>query len=89
MLDGEVLGGVDYRAIFGRRKDYVAAGLTYTVEFSAGLDAWVPSAETPTLLSGVTSGSIDAVSVPYPFFIITVNGVEKPTFFRITVTLSP
>ena len=81
--------GVDYRAVFGRRKDYVAAGLTYTVQFSAGLDAWVTSGATPTLLSGTTSGSIDAVSVPYPFFIITVNGVEKPTFFRIGVTQTP
>jgi hypothetical protein len=82
--------GVDFRAVFGRRKDYVAAGLTYTVQFSAGLDIWVSSNATPTRLSGISSnGSIDAVSVPYPFFISTARGVEKPTFFRIAVSLTP
>ena len=75
--------GVDFRAVFGRRKDYVAAGLTYTVEFSAGLDVWVPSTDVPTVLA--TDGTIDAVSVPYPFFIPTAHGVEKPTFFRVGV----
>lgn len=44
-------GGVYFRAVFGRRKDYVSAGLTYTVQFSAGLDLWVNSIDTPTLLT--------------------------------------
>ncbi len=80
-------GGVDFRAVFGRRKDYVAAGLTYTVQFSAGLDLWVNSTDTPTLLTGATStGEVDAVSVPYPLFITTPRGAEKPTFFRIFVS---
>lgn len=79
--------GVDFRAVFGRRKDYVAAGLTYTVQFSAGLDLWVNSTDTPTLLTGATStGDVDAVSVPYPLFITTPRGAEKPTFFRIFVS---
>jgi fibronectin-binding autotransporter adhesin len=78
--------GVDFRAVFGRRKDHVAAGLTYTVQFSAGLDVWVNSTDTPTEVSSSTSGDIDAVSVPYPLFIATVNGMEKPTFFRVGVS---
>ncbi len=76
-------GGVDYRAVFGRRKDYVAAGLTYTVQFSAGLDVWVDSSDVPTVVA--SDAEIDAVSVPYPLFIPTVRGVEKPTFFRVSV----
>ncbi|MES2660956.1 MAG: autotransporter-associated beta strand repeat-containing protein [Verrucomicrobiota bacterium] len=75
---------VDFRAVFGRRQDYVAAGLTYTVQFSAGLDIWVNSSDTPTPVA--TDGTIDAVSVPYPLFIPTANGVEKPTFFRVGVS---
>lgn len=80
--------GVDFRAVFCRRKDYVAAGLTYTVQFSAGLDVWVDSNATPTVLTSST-GSVEAVSVPYPFFIATARGVEKPTFFRIAITHNP
>jgi autotransporter-associated beta strand protein len=81
--------GVDFRAVFGRRKDYVAAGLTYTVQFSAGLDVWVNSGDTPTEVSSSTTGDIEAVSVPYPLFINTVNGMEKPTFFRVGVLQAP
>jgi len=33
--------------------------------------------------------NIQAVSVPYPLFINTLNGVEKPTFFRVGVSLAP
>jgi autotransporter-associated beta strand protein len=80
--------GVDYRAVFTRRKDYLAAGLTYTIEFSAGLNVWVPSAATPTLLTSPTStGDVDAYSVPYPLFIDIGGGAfKKPTFFRVVVT---
>ncbi len=82
--------GVDYRAVFCRRKDYQAAGLTYTVEFSANLSTWVPSNATPTRLSAPNSnGPVDAVSVPYPLFIPTARGVEKPKFFRVGVSKNP
>ncbi len=76
--------GVDYRAVFGRRKDYMNAGLTYTVQFSAGLDIWVDSKDPPTVVA--SDATMDAVTVPYPFFILTTRGVEKPTFFRVAVT---
>jgi hypothetical protein len=82
--------GVDYRAVFGRRKDYAAAGLTYTVEFSAGLNVWVPSAVTPTVLTGaggLNPSEIEAVSVPYPLLIdLGGNNFKKPTFFRLTIS---
>ena len=81
--------GVDFRAVFGRRKDYIAAGLTYTVQFSAGLDVWVNSTDTRTEVSNSTTGDIDAMSVPYPLFIETGNGMEKPTFFRVGVSQAP
>jgi len=81
--------------VFGRRKDYVTAGLTYTVQFSAGLDIWVNSTDTPTVLTGAgdaNPSAVEAVSVPYPLFIpFTRNGVpgfEKPTFFRVRVSSS-
>ena len=80
-------GGSDYRAVFGRRKDYLAAGLTYTVQFSVGLDAWVDSTDTPTLLTAPGSaGDMDAVSVPYPSTIPTASGPRHPTFFRLRVS---
>ena len=79
-----ITNGVDFRAVFGRRKDYVAAGLTYNVQFSADLNNWVNSTDTPTVIA--SDSTIDAVSVPYPLFIVTSRGVEKPTFFRVAVT---
>ncbi len=78
--------GVDFRAVFGRRKNHLAAGLTYTVQFSAGLDVWVNNDVTPAVLTGENSGEIEAVSVPYPFFIPTASGFKKPTFFRVGVS---
>lgn len=75
-----IANGVDYRAIYGRRKDFEEAGLTYTVQFSADLLNWVNSTETPTVIGG--DSEIDAVTVSYPFFI---NG-RKARFFRVQVT---
>ena len=74
----------NYQAVFGRRNDYLTSGLTYTVQFSAGLDVWVNSTDTPSVLA--SDATMDAVSVPYPFSIPTANGLKKPTFFRIGVS---
>ena len=79
-----IANSVDYRAVFGRRKDYVAARLIYTVQFSADLNNWVSSEATPRV--DASDATMDAVSVPYPLFIATSRGVEKPTFFRVTVS---
>lgn len=71
---------VDYRALYSRRKDYVAAGLSYVVQFSADLNTWVDNTAGPTVMAD--DGVLQAVTVPYPFFI---NG-HKARFFRVAVT---
>jgi hypothetical protein len=76
-------GGIWY-AEFGRRTDYLAAGLTYTVEFSAGLDQWTPSAAGLTTVA--TGGGIDAIRIPFPNLVPTPSGPKKPTFFRVEVS---
>ena len=81
--------GVDFRAVFGRRKDYEDAGLIYTVQFSAGLDVWVDSSDIPTDVTDSTTGDIDAVSVPYPLFIPVGPEFKKPTFFRVGISETP
>ena len=75
--------GVDLRTLFVCRKDYAAAGLTYTVQFSADLTTWKTSAAVPTVL--VDAGTCQIVSVPYPPF---VNG-RKARFFRVAVGTGP
>lgn len=71
--------GVDYRATFGRLRNYLAAGLTYTVQFSADLATWHDSTSTPVVLA--QDDDVEVVSVPYPLFI---NG-KKARFFRVVV----
>ena len=68
-----------FRAVFARRRDFVAAGLRYTVEFSGDLLTWRASTATPVLVA--QDDEVQAVSVPYPFF---VNG-KKARFFRVKV----
>jgi hypothetical protein len=66
-------------AIFGRRLDYVASGLSYTVEFSADLSQWVASGDTPTVQAA--DSMMQVVSIPFP---PTVNG-QPAKFFRVKV----
>jgi hypothetical protein len=40
----------------------------------------------PTVIA--TDGTIDAVRVPFPNFIESANGPQKPTFFRVEVSSS-
>lgn len=72
-------GTFTFRAVFARRKDFAAAGLSYTVEFSGDLSTWRASTATPSVLA--EDDEMQAVSVPYPFF---VNG-RKATYFRVRV----
>ena len=76
--------GVNHQAVFGRRQDYLTAGLTYTVQFSADLRHWVSSADIPTGLA--SDAEIDAVGVAYPPLIATPSGEAKPQFFRVSVS---
>jgi hypothetical protein len=76
--------------VFGRRKNYQDAGLTYTMQFSADSSHWVDSTaqagdvQVLTATDSVDS-TIEAVSVPYPRFIPVSSGYKKPLFFRIGV----
>jgi hypothetical protein len=74
--------GVDFRALFVRRKDYVTVGLAYTPQFSADMTTWFNSATVPTVLAD--DGTHQIVSVPYPPL---VGGGKKARFFRISVSL--
>ena len=80
---------VDFRAVFARRKDHVAAGLTYTPQFASELEEWVTVNTTPIVMANEGNDEVDAVYIPYPKFIQTSRGYEKPKFFRVGVSLAP
>lgn len=56
--------GTDVRALFIRRADHAALGLSYAVLFSADLAAWQESAAPPVVLA--TNGAHEVTSVPFP-----------------------
>lgn len=76
--------GVDFRAIFGRLIDWEEQDLEYKVQFSSDLITWYDSSDIPTYLD--TNGTIDLVSVPYPFFL---PNFTKAKFFRVVVSFAP
>lgn len=75
--------GLDFRALFVRRSDYVSAGLIYLTQFSADLVNWVNSNATPVVLAD--DGTHQIVSVPYPPNV----GKKKARFFRVSVGITP
>jgi Viral BACON domain/Metallo-peptidase family M12B Reprolysin-like len=76
----------EFHAVFGRRKDYLAAGLTYTVQFSADMQTWTNHLVAPTVLTGAeNAAAVDAVSVPFPELVPAAGGERKPTFFRVAI----
>lgn len=78
----------NFQAVFPRRKDYAAAGLIYTPEFSADLSpGWTASPAIPG--TEATNGAIDAVKIPFPATVPTAGGDKPPRFFRVGVTLGP
>ncbi|WP_395741348.1 choice-of-anchor tandem repeat GloVer-containing protein [Prosthecobacter sp.] len=76
---GVLISGNTRLAVFGRRMDYLTAGLTYSVEFSADFSSWKTATDIPTSLGN--DGEIEAVTVPFP---AQVNGQEA-RFFRVRV----
>lgn len=82
-------GNPPFRAVFGRRKNHVAAGLTYTVEFSANLLHWDVYQDEPSVLSdGQNDSDVEAVGVPFPASVPTNgNGHQSPQFFRVSVSM--
>jgi autotransporter-associated beta strand protein len=67
-------------AVFIRRKDHIAAGLVYTVEFSPDLSTWTASTATPTILAD--DGTHEVVSVQMP-------ALQTRHFFRVKVNTVP
>ncbi|MCX6855567.1 MAG: cadherin-like beta sandwich domain-containing protein [Verrucomicrobia bacterium] len=67
-------------AVFIRRKDHIAAGLVYTVEFSPDLITWTASTATPTVLAD--DGTHEVVSVPMP-------ALQTRHFFRVKLNTVP
>ena len=79
-----VENGSDFRVLFVRRTDYLAAGLTYTPQFSGDLTTWQDSATAPAVLAD--DGTYQVVAVPYPAGPIA----DKPArFARIGVSATP
>ncbi len=68
-----------FQAVFGRRIDRAATGLTYSVEFSLDLVSWHASTAIPTVMA--SGGDIEVVSVPFPFSVRDV----KAGWFRVNV----
>ncbi len=67
-------------AMFGRRMDYVASGLAYTVEFTTDFTSWQTSAATPVTVGN--DGVIEAMTVPFP---PSMNGAPAQ-YFRVRIT---
>ena len=72
-------GGVDRLAAFVRRKDFAAAGLTYTTQFSNDMATWTTSFASPTVLA--QDGEIEVLTVPYP----PLPDGKQASFFRVIV----
>ncbi len=76
-----------YHAVFARRKDHVAAGLTYTAEFSADLNVWTSSAAGLSVLTVAGPSELEAVSIEFPATVPIQGSVtqQPPKFFRVGV----
>ena len=81
--------GSGFEALFTRRKDHMAAGLTYVVEFSADLRSWTSSSAGLQVVTGSgSSGLYEAVSVPFPTTVpLQAGGFDVPNFFRVEVDM--
>ena len=74
-----VIGGNSF-ALFARRKNFSAAALTYTVQFSVDLASWTDSNATPDLLAD--NGTMQVVSIPFPI----LSG-KLARYFRVRVAM--
>ena len=77
-----VEGAGDARALYVRRKDFAAVGLTYIQRFSTDLATWQNSGAAPQVLAD--DGSNEVVSIPFP----TGDGGGK-AFFLLEVRIAP
>ncbi len=76
----QILSGTP-TAKFIRRADYVAAGLTYTAQFSADLSSWETDTTAPTVLA--SDGVNEVAGLNYPL----LSGGAQARFFRVVVGL--
>ena len=80
--------GMEFQAVFGRRQDWVAAGMVYTVAFSADLVDWESGVAEARVVA--SDGTVDAVTVPYPPSLSTGSAAgRKPQYFRVVVEVLP
>jgi hypothetical protein len=82
--------GGNYYAVFGRRADYLAEGIRYTVRFSADLGSggWTSSTAEPEPLTA--TGEIRAVRVAYPPELVPAAGAPQAAgFFQVRVEQTP
>ena len=82
--------GGKYYAVFGRRADYLAEGIRYTVRFSADLDSggWTSSTAEPEAMT--QTGDIRAVRVAYPTNLVpSSKGPQAARFFQVRVEQTP
>ena len=77
------IGGVDFRVLYVRRKNFVSAGLVYTLESGPVLGVWEASTVAPVVLAD--DGTFQIVSVSDP----ALAAGEPDRFFRVRVTLAP
>ena len=80
----------DERAVFTRLKNHEAAGITYTVEFSADLKIWTTSHVTQAVLTDENSaGDHEIVSVPFSGSAPVEGGGDElpPAFMQVTVSM--
>lgn len=73
--------GVNYQAAYTCNVNAMAAGYTFTVQFSGDLATWFNNTSTPTVQA--TDGNVQAVTVPYPFLL---PNRQKARFFRVVVS---
>ena len=77
-------------AVFPRRKDYQAAGLIYTILFSADLRQWTQATEAPTVLTDENSeGDIEVVGIPFSNSVpVEIGGDPLPArFMKLSISM--
>lgn len=82
--------GGNYYAVFGRRANYLAEGIRYTVRFSADLGSggWTSSTAEPEAMT--QTGEIRAVRVAYPLNLVpSSKGPRAAGFFQVRVEQTP
>ena len=82
-VTGSTESGSQHHAVFLRRKDHVAAGLTYAVQTSHNLSQWLTSAVAPQVIGNDGDMEIVRVQIPAP-----AEG-ETNQFMRVNVTAAP